>query len=303
MNETIEIVSTSDVAVGGVWPHEEHNFTPWLAAHLEYLDMLGMGSLTWKGTEVSVAGKSLDILAERVVDGRLVVIENQYGKADDDHLRRGLEYALAKEAVALILIAQQFPPHFISDTLPKRGDLPGADSMPVFLVTLRVEELTGKDLPYRIPRLDVVEPRTIDWPPACPPIPPPITLPQFLGATTASVRPAVKALFDTWQELPGSDVAPKPGNTKMGLWIAVGTDRPEMVMDVENPLGRLWINRGAIRRYRSSIGSFEDTQVDEALQRWFPSATRGLDFPSVDSPAPASVKGFGLWLVEERAGP
>jgi hypothetical protein len=94
-------------AVGGVWPDEEDNFTPWLAEHLEYLDVVGMGRLTCKGVEVGVAGKSLDILAE-LRDGRVVAIENQYGKADEDHLKRGLHYALGTKAVALILIAQQF---------------------------------------------------------------------------------------------------------------------------------------------------------------------------------------------------
>jgi len=63
MTEGIEIVSTTAVAVGGVWPDEEDNFTPWLAEHVEYLDVVGMGKLTCKGVEVSVAGKSLDILA------------------------------------------------------------------------------------------------------------------------------------------------------------------------------------------------------------------------------------------------
>ena len=35
MIEAPQIVSTKAVAVGGVWSHEEHDFTPWLAEHLE----------------------------------------------------------------------------------------------------------------------------------------------------------------------------------------------------------------------------------------------------------------------------
>ena len=133
-----------------------------------------------------------------------MVIENQYGKANHDHLKRGLEYALAKEAVALVLIAQQFPLAFVSDSLSRRANVRVAESMPVFLVTLRLETLFGKDLAYCIPRLDVVEPRPIEWPPSLPI--PTITLLEFLGAMTASALPAVEALFETWQELPGCGI-------------------------------------------------------------------------------------------------
>jgi hypothetical protein len=298
MNEAIEIVNTTPMAVGGVWPDEENDFTPWLANHLDYLDVLGMGRLTCKGTEVSVAGKSLDILAG--LDGdRLVVIENQYGKANHDHLKRGLEYALAKEAIALVLIAQQFPLAFISDSLPSRANVRRAELMPVFLVSLRVEMLVGKDLPYRIPRLDVVEPRPIEWPPVTLPIPT-ITLPEFLGAVTASALPTVKALFETWRELPGCGIEAGAGNKSMGLWLADGTF---MVMGVDVPSGRLWIYRSAIRRYLASVASLdEDTQVDKAIGRWFPSATQKPQFLRVENPTPASVRGFGRWLVGESAG-
>jgi hypothetical protein len=259
-----------------------------------------MGRLTCKGVEVGVAGKSLDILAE-LGDGRVVAIENQYGKAVEDHLKRGLHYALGTKAVALILIAQQFPPSFINDLLPRRGDVPEATAGPVFLVTLRVEKLTDKDVPYRIPRLDVVEPRPVEWPPVTLSIPT-ITLEEFLGALTGPVRPAVKAMFETWRKLPGWGIAPKAGNEKMGLWLADGTGRPIMVMDVEIPSGRLWINRGAIRQYRALVASLDDTQVDEAQERWFPTTTHSPQFPCVANPTPASVRAFGRWLVEEHAG-
>jgi hypothetical protein len=112
-----------------------------------------------------------------------------------------------------------FPPSIINDLL------------------LRVKKLTDEDVPYRIPRLDVVEPRPVEWPPVTLSIPT-ITLEEFLGALTGPVRPAVKAMFETWRTLPGWGIAPKAGNKKMGLWLADGTGRPIMVMDVDIPSGR-----------------------------------------------------------------
>jgi hypothetical protein len=90
------------------WGGEASSFTPYLASDelLEYLGMeIGIGPLTLVSREHPVTGgRSLDILAE-TGDGRRVAIENQYGVADHDHLTRGLAYAVATEAKALVVIA------------------------------------------------------------------------------------------------------------------------------------------------------------------------------------------------------
>jgi hypothetical protein len=74
------------------WTHEAYDFTPWLAesigseevSHLE--DVLGL-DLEVSETEKSVGKYNVDIVAEVVDDGRQVVIENQLGSSDHDHLR------------------------------------------------------------------------------------------------------------------------------------------------------------------------------------------------------------------------
>ncbi|MDK1039620.1 MAG: hypothetical protein QGD91_12030 [Actinomycetota bacterium] len=75
------------------WGGEAESFTPLLAKAdmLEYLGAeTGIGPLTLVETEHTTAGsRSLDILAE-TIDGRRVSIENQYNRADHDHLTRGL---------------------------------------------------------------------------------------------------------------------------------------------------------------------------------------------------------------------
>ena len=67
-----------------VWPHEANDFTPWLAEaeNLVLLaETLNLGDLQLEGTEVNVGNFNLDILA-RDIEGRIVLIENQFGPTD-----------------------------------------------------------------------------------------------------------------------------------------------------------------------------------------------------------------------------
>ena len=95
------------VSLQEAWPHEAHNFTPWLAENLDELgDALGV-SLELQGQEVSVGAKFLDILAIDSDDGRPVIIENQLYPTDDNHLGRLLIYAAGKDAKLVIWVARE----------------------------------------------------------------------------------------------------------------------------------------------------------------------------------------------------
>lgn len=88
-----------------IWPHEERDFTPWLAANLAKLaDVLGFG-LSLDATEHRVGGYELDILAH--VDGNdaVVVIENQLTQTDHGHLGQLLAYAAGLDAAVVVWIA------------------------------------------------------------------------------------------------------------------------------------------------------------------------------------------------------
>lgn len=81
-----------------VWPDESSNFTPWLAEP-ESLTLLGdeLGlTLEPRGTEQAVGSFSADIFCRRLDGGSdeesWVVIENQYGRSDHDHLGKQLTY-------------------------------------------------------------------------------------------------------------------------------------------------------------------------------------------------------------------
>lgn len=99
------------------WGYEATGFTPLLGQDdiLAYLGATcGVGPLSLVETEHATAGsRSLDILAV-TSDQRKVAIENQYGAADHDHLTRGLAYAVAVDAKALVLVAEEHRDEFVS---------------------------------------------------------------------------------------------------------------------------------------------------------------------------------------------
>ncbi|MFJ5956721.1 DUF4268 domain-containing protein [Paenarthrobacter sp. NPDC092416] len=92
-----------------VWKHEASDFTQWLALP-ENVDqlaevVLGGGSLTVIDTEVNVGSYKADILAMDSEE-RIVVIENQLGQTDHDHLGKILTYGAGKQAEVLVWIVK-----------------------------------------------------------------------------------------------------------------------------------------------------------------------------------------------------
>lgn len=93
-----------------IWPNESSDFTPWLAddkniARLS--DALGI-ELEVESTEVAVGPYAADILARDSGTGAYVVIENQLGKTDHDHLGKAITYAAVLSAGAVVWVASKF---------------------------------------------------------------------------------------------------------------------------------------------------------------------------------------------------
>jgi hypothetical protein len=89
------------------WAHEALNFTPWLAENLTLLGHeLGL-ALEIQKREHAVGRYSLDLLLEDSL-GRVVIVENQFGQTDHDHLGKLLTYSAGTEADVVIWIAEAF---------------------------------------------------------------------------------------------------------------------------------------------------------------------------------------------------
>ena len=109
----VKLEKLEPVDVWDVWEHEAHDFTPWLAKHLDLLaDEVGF-SLDFKDKEVYVNGYRLDILAESDGIGQ-VAIENQLSWSDNKHLGQLLSYASGLDVQAAIWVARAFGPAHIA---------------------------------------------------------------------------------------------------------------------------------------------------------------------------------------------
>jgi hypothetical protein len=108
MSEELGKLKTVDVR--SQWPNEAADFTPWLANE-ENTGRLGAAlglELEVENTEVAVGPYSADILARDSGSGDYVVIENQLGRTDHDHLGKAITYAAVLGASAVVWIAPQF---------------------------------------------------------------------------------------------------------------------------------------------------------------------------------------------------
>ncbi|GAA1605891.1 DUF4268 domain-containing protein [Kribbella karoonensis] len=93
-----------------VWPHEAHDFTPWLLANVDVLsDLLGM-DLVLDLAEHPVGDFSLDLLGRDEATGRTVIVENQLEGSDHAHLGQILTYAAGTNPGTIVWVTSGFRP-------------------------------------------------------------------------------------------------------------------------------------------------------------------------------------------------
>lgn len=90
-----------------VWPHEAHDFTPWLAKNIGVLGETVGIDISIEETESSVGDFNVDIFASDADTGRKIIIENQLEDTDHNHLGKLITYASGKEADLVIWVVKR----------------------------------------------------------------------------------------------------------------------------------------------------------------------------------------------------
>lgn len=91
-----------------IWPHEAHDFTPWLATEENIgllSDAIGI-DITVDETESDVGDFNVDILASETGTGRRIIIENQLEDTNHDHLGKLITYASGKDAEIIVWLVK-----------------------------------------------------------------------------------------------------------------------------------------------------------------------------------------------------
>ncbi len=96
------------VDIRKVWPNEERNFTPWVKENIAYIAELIGEDIEDIESESNVGNYSADLVGKIVGTNDLVVIENQYGETNHDHLGKLLTYLSGKSAKIGVWIAEEF---------------------------------------------------------------------------------------------------------------------------------------------------------------------------------------------------
>jgi len=132
-----------------VWPHEALDFTRWLQENLDVLNDVIDISLSGAKRERSAGTFSVDLVAEDE-SGNAVIIENQFGKSDHDHMGKLVTYLTVIDARAAVwIVSDPRPEHIAAITwlnessaaafyLVKLEAIRIADSSPAPLLTLIV---------------------------------------------------------------------------------------------------------------------------------------------------------------------
>ena len=100
-----QVEKITRIGIREAFPIEPKHFTPWLTENIEVVgDAIGL-ELSSAEKEQSTGNFSVDIKA-KTLDGETVVIENQYGNSDHDHLGKLITYLSSFDAKVAVWIVE-----------------------------------------------------------------------------------------------------------------------------------------------------------------------------------------------------
>jgi hypothetical protein len=108
-----EVGRLERVPLREVWKHEAHDFTQWLQENLDQLNGAIDLTLVAAEREQPSGAFNIDLVAENE-DGTTVIIENQLGKSDHDHLGKLITYLTGVQAKAAVWIVSDPRPEHVA---------------------------------------------------------------------------------------------------------------------------------------------------------------------------------------------
>ena len=155
-----ELGTFTIVPIKNLWK-KEPDFSAWLAEDKNIVRLskeIGLDILA-EETEAGVGDFSADILAKEDGGDRLVIIENEYGDSNHDHLGKLITYAAGRGAKILIWIVENARDEHRA-AVQWLNENTNAD-IGVFLVQIEIYRI--EDSPY-VPKFTVLEsPNANDW--------------------------------------------------------------------------------------------------------------------------------------------
>ena len=106
--DTSELHRIDEVPLREVWEHEEQDFTPWLLENVDQLASLIGIEIDDVNRETAVGNYTADLVGTEPTTSDPVVIENQFGPTDHDHLGKLLTYAAGIDAGFVVWVAEGF---------------------------------------------------------------------------------------------------------------------------------------------------------------------------------------------------
>lgn len=143
-----------EVDIRTVWPHEQYDFSKWLAEEeniRELGDTLNL-SLTDVETEKFVGNYRCDILCKDELTGKMVLIENQLEPTNHDHLGKIITYASGLDAAVVVWIVSSARDEHASaiEWLNKHTD----DEISFFLLEVHAYKIGDSD---PAPQFNIIE--------------------------------------------------------------------------------------------------------------------------------------------------
>lgn len=90
-----------------IWPNEEKDLSPWVADNIDILNELLSTQIEIEGREEPIHNFRIDLTGTDNYSQVPVVLENQFGQSDHDHLGKLITYSANKEAGIMIWITNE----------------------------------------------------------------------------------------------------------------------------------------------------------------------------------------------------